>query len=589
MLPYLEYVEPRPAAWPEADFIIGNPPYMGNKRMRDAFGDGYVDALRAAYPDVPESADYVMYWWHRAALEVASGRVERAGLITTNSITQAFNRVVVADALTQGVGVSWAIPTHPWIDETGSAAVRVAMTVVERDPRSAVRLEVNDQGEVVSQTEVERLGSDLSGHADISRAASEPLLANAGLSSRGFTLVGRGFVLANDEAEDLRAVAGDSEELVRPYLSGQDLARGPRGVFVIDFGMRDEDEAREHPVFFDLVRDRVKPQRDANNRASYRDLWWRFGEPRTTLREAMGDLVEFIATPYVAKHRFFVMLDRKVAPDETIVCIASADPFVLGVLSSKIHEAWSLAAGSRLGVGNDPRYNNSLCFDPFPFPDAEGGVREAVIATVQRLHQHREQALVRDDAVTMTRMYNVVDKLRKNASLTDPERHVHEAAACGSLRDLHDQLDAAVAACYGWSWPLDTDAILDRVVALHDARRADEPRGIVQWLRPAFQEPRFAPEELVEQATALPAEEEGGRPQPKKRAWPSDALEQLGAVKDSVDAAPGTVAEIARRFRGARRDLVERHLEALCILAEVRMMEDARYHAGATARDLPLA
>ncbi|MEX0843451.1 MAG: DNA methyltransferase, partial [Gemmatimonadota bacterium] len=138
-LAYMEHVNPGQAEWPRADYIVGNPPYMGNKRMREAFGDGYVDALRAAYPEVPESADYVMYWWYRAAEEVAEGRTKRAGLITTNSITQTFNRGVVANAMDKDVGVVWAIPTHPWVDEAGSAAVRVAMTVMEREPASAVR------------------------------------------------------------------------------------------------------------------------------------------------------------------------------------------------------------------------------------------------------------------------------------------------------------------------------------------------------------------------------------------------------------------------------------------------------------------
>src|SRR5690606_25851916 len=177
-LPYMEHVNPRQAEWPEADFIVGNPPYMGNKRMREAFGDGYVDALRAAYPDVPESADYVMYWWHRAAREVAEGRTIRAGLITTNSITQTFNRGVVVKAMDEGVGVVWAIPTHPWVDEAGSAAVDVAMTVIEREPTSARRVEVDAGGQTIRQVHTQRLNADLSAHADVVTAAASPLLAN---------------------------------------------------------------------------------------------------------------------------------------------------------------------------------------------------------------------------------------------------------------------------------------------------------------------------------------------------------------------------------------------------------------------------
>jgi hypothetical protein len=121
-LPYHEYRGAQPAVWPPADFIVGNPPYMGQARMREGFGDGYVDALRAVYPDVPDSADFVMYWWHKAAEEVAAGRTIRAGLITTNTITQKQNRAVIERAVSQGAGVAWAVADHPWVDEAGSAA-----------------------------------------------------------------------------------------------------------------------------------------------------------------------------------------------------------------------------------------------------------------------------------------------------------------------------------------------------------------------------------------------------------------------------------------------------------------------------------
>ena len=350
-LPYQSYADPVRAPWPRADFIVGNPPYIGNKRMREAFGDGYVEALRRAYPEVPESADYVMYWWHRAAEEVAAGRTLRAGLITTNSITQTYNRAVVASAMERGVEVIWAVPTHPWVDEAGSAAVRVAMTVIAPARGRGVLVEVGEDAAVTSSVEVDRLNADLTAHADVARAARQPLLANAGLSSRGYTLVGRGFVLEPDEAQRVLEAEPRHREIVRPYLNGKDLAARPRGVWVIDFGLRTEDEAKSWPVLYDMLRTRVKPQRDANKRASYREYWWRFAEPRVTLREAMTGLPRFIATPYVSKHRFFTMLDSGVAPDETMVVIAHSDAFVLGVLASSIHEVWALAAGSRLGIG----------------------------------------------------------------------------------------------------------------------------------------------------------------------------------------------------------------------------------------------
>ena len=91
-VPLLTYTNPRPAVWPQADFIVGNPPFIGTARMREDLGDSYAETLRAAYPDVPESADFVLYWWHKAAELVRTGKARRFGLITTNSLTQTFAR-----------------------------------------------------------------------------------------------------------------------------------------------------------------------------------------------------------------------------------------------------------------------------------------------------------------------------------------------------------------------------------------------------------------------------------------------------------------------------------------------------------------
>src|SRR5690606_10835058 len=130
--PLERYLNPRKATWPEADFVVGNPPFIGNKRMRTALGDGYVEALRGAWPEMPESADFVMYWWHHAAQLTRHGTVERFGFITTNSIRQSFNRRVLEPHLADKklpLSLVFAIPDHPWVDTADGAAVRIAMTV----------------------------------------------------------------------------------------------------------------------------------------------------------------------------------------------------------------------------------------------------------------------------------------------------------------------------------------------------------------------------------------------------------------------------------------------------------------------------
>ncbi len=575
-LKYMEYVNPRPAEWPKADFIVGNPPYIGTSRQRDALGDGYVDSVRAAYPEIPDTADFVMYWWARAAAAVGSGITLRAGLITTNSITQAQNRAVVRHAMETGVRVIWAIANHPWRDDVNDADVRVAMTVTGRDVTIAARLiDVNELGQVEAIKSSHIIEEDLT-TSGVARAANTPLDANEGMAHRGFQLIGSGFLLTGIEAESVIAADSRSGEVIRPYLHGRDFAGRPRGLRVIDFALSTIEEARTYPVAFQRVIDRVKPERDANAREAYRRNWWRFGEPRPELRAAVLHLRRFIVTAETMRHRLFGFLDVRNAPDNKLVCIATDNATHLGYLSSAHHGAWAVAAGSRLGVGDDPVYAKRLAFDPFPFPDPSPDLRIRIGVLAERLDAHRKDAIARDERVTMTGMYNVVEKLRSGEALTSKERVVHEIAACGVLRDLHDELDGLVAEAYGWPWPMQKEEILERLVKLHDERVEEEKRGQIRWLRPDYQIPRFAPAGTpatlgIPDAPAAAAEPVALRP------WPATAVEQLAAIGALVGQEPRLADDIGAAFAGAKRELVARHLETLALMGEIAMDGEGRY------------
>jgi len=577
-LPYLVYSGARPAEWPDADFIIGNPPYMGRWRQREEFGDGYVDALRAAYPEVPDDADFVMYWWYRAAREVTDGSTLRAGLITTNLIRQKQQRGLVEAAQSAGANIIWAVGDHPWVDEVGAADVRVSLTVVACGGADATEVEVDNEGRVTSQRRVARLNSNLKAGADLPRATKEPLLANKGLSSNGFNVVGRGFLLGPDEAASLLESDPRHRDIIRPHLSGRDLASRARGVWIIDFGLRGEDEAREYPVLFDLVRTRVKPQRDANNDRAARERWWQFARNREAFRDGTKGLSRFIATPYVAKHRYFVFLPKGTAPDDTLRVIASDEPTLLGVLSSRIHTTWAVAAGGRLGVGNDPRYNQTLCFWTFPFPNLDKELRNSVGTLAQRIDKHRWAAMEGSSPAALTRIYNVLEKLRAGESLTPAEREVHDRAACGVLLDLHNELDALVAEAYGWPWPMERDEILQRLVDLHDERVEEERAGKVRWLRPEYQIPRFGKDIEVPPGELDLGEEPVPTPAVPTMPWPSTTIEQIGALQDLLKRSPSTLAEAVSAFKGARRDQVERHLGTLVMMGEAWTDTEGVYH-----------
>ncbi|MDP3514730.1 MAG: hypothetical protein Q8S20_18465 [Sulfuritalea sp.] len=596
------YRNPRQAAWPAADVVVGNPPFIGAKYLRDALGDGYADALRGAWPAVPESADFVMYWWHHAAQFVAQGRLARFGFITTNSITQTFNRRVVQGALDQGLHLAFAVPDHPWVDSADGAAVRIAMTVAAPGAGEGrlcnVSAEREGKGEGLEVELAERSGrihADLKVGADVT--AAQALRANGGISSPGFKLHGAGFIVTPEEAARLEA-----DVPIKPYRNGRDLTDRPRGVSVIDLYGHDSDEVRRRwPTTYQWVLERVKPERDHNNRASYRDNWWIFGEPRSDLRPALFGLSRYIATVVTAKHRVFQFLDAAIAPDDALIAIAESDAYFLGVLSSRTHVVWALAQGGTLE--DRPRYNKSRCFETFPFPVATPEQQARIRDLAEQIDAHRKRVLAAHAELTLTGLYNVLARVgagdTANATpLNAKEKVIHEKGLVAVLKQLHEELDAAVLDAYGWHDLIgragDEQTLLARLVALNTERRAEEAQGHVRWLRPEFQNPQAAQaaiglesggsgrssvgkSEKSDEATSLPAPARV----PLLQAWPQTLPEQLAAVArilaDSSTAQ--TETQLAANFsgRGRWKSRLPDIIKALEALGRARRLDDGRW------------
>lgn len=567
-VPVMHFVNPRKATWPDVDFIVGNPPFIGKVGVASSLGEGYVEALRAAYDgDVADSADYVMYWWARAARAVAEKRVERFGFVTTNSLRYSFNRRIVSSALTdsQPVHLCFAIPDHPWVDSESAAAVRIAMTVGAADCGDGVLASVDHEesrGDDVPFVSLVlshgRIQADLSIGADVSGAAA--LRANDGLTSNGVMLGGRGFLVE----------AGGTESVLRPITNSNDIVQRSRRAWVIDFFGLSLEEARvTAPAAFQRVLERVKPLRDVNRRASYRDRWWIFSEPRSQVRRLLQDLPWYIGTPETAKHRVFVRLEGGTIPEHPLIAIGVDDFAFLGVLSSRIHIVWALAAGGRLGVGNDPRYNKTRCFEPFPFPVTTPSGHERIGDLAKVLDSHRKRQQDEHPDLTITGMYNVLEKLRTGETLTDREKTVHEHGLVSVLKQIHDDLDAAVFDAYGWPHDLTDEQILERLVALNAERAAEERRGLVRWLRPEFQNPGGAVAATQPELIGT-ADPDASVSVPAARAvkWPSRLPEQVSLVRGLIarGEASWSVEEIASQFKGGRREAVASILDSLAAL-----------------------
>ena len=574
------YVKPRAAKWPKADFIVGNPPFIGGNDVRPRLGDGYFQALFAT-TDVPESADFVMHWWDKAALAVRKGLTRRFGLVTTNSITQVFSRRVIGNYLEgkDRLSLSFAIPNHPWVDEKDGAAVRIAMTVAEKGKLDGLLMTVTDESAAPENISFSTLrgsiGTDLRVGAGVAETGA--LKSNLGLAAKGIIFLGDAFLLSPDEQSDF--VFSEADHWIKGYVSGRDLTTRSRNMKIIDVDHLEEFSLREnHPQIYQRLFTLVKPFRDQDRDRARREMWWKFGRRNTELRSALGSLNRYIATTETSRRRVFQFIDCPTLPDQTVIAIAIDDAFLLGVLSSRIHARWALIAGGRLGVGDDPRYNKTRCFDPFPFPsDVPQHLRDRIRVETEALDSLRKRVLADNPELTLTKLYNVLEALRANRPLTDAEREIHDSGLVTLIRQHHDAIDALVAEAYGWPADLTDEEILVRLVGLNKQRAAEEAKGHIRWLRPEYQAPDYAApvNQRLDLGEAIGALPDNIIP------WPASLPDQVSAVQSVLagSSSPLAAQDVARAFKGKRAATVRPVLDALTGIGMARRLTDGRYAA----------
>ena len=614
------YPNARRPDWPEAEYIVGNPPFIGGKDVRARLGDGYAETLWKVHKHVNPSADFVMYWWDRAA-EILARKgtpLRRFGFVTTNSITQVFQRRVVERHLAARgpISLSMAIPDHPWTKATrDAAAVRIAMTVAAAGSHDGKLREVihesgldTDDPTVVLDEKAGKINSDLTVGIDVTKAGE--LRANAALSSPGVKLHGDGFIVTPHEAEHLglRRRPG-LEKHIQSYRNGRDLTSHPRGVMVIDlFGLGADEVRWQFPEVYQHLAQTVRTQRQStfdksNTRDAkeYLDRWWTFGKPRQELRPALAGLSRYIVTGETMKHRIFQFLDGAILPDNMLVAIAVNEPTLLGILSSRIHVVWALRAGGWLGVGNDPRYSKSRCFDPFPFPDLDDPagseparlpfeeaqkLKARIDALAEELDATRKRVLDEHPDLTLTKLYNVLERLRAIQAgdadatvlpLTSQEEDIRDHGLVLIIKELHDRIDAAVFEAYGWPADLSDEEILARLVALNKVRAAEEARGKVRWLRPDYQIPKFGTP--AEKEKQLEAELVTEAKAVQKPSLPAGAVERTAAVFAALAEAdePMDATMLATTFKQGKR--VEKQVGAtLAALSRMGHLSTADGH-----------
>ena len=463
--------------WPESDVVIGNPPFLGDRVMRGGLGNEYTERLRRTYRgSVASSADLVCYWFHKAGRLIEDGKIARAGLVATNSIRGGKNRHVLDRIVTNGV-IFDAWSDEPWVID--GAAVRVSL-VCFAGKKANLPVSLNNEEAKCIHADLSAGGIDLT---KATRIAANRDVAFLGVNKNGaFDIPG---VIAR---QWLRLPSNPNgrpnSDVLKPRVVGKDIVRRSSDQWIVDFGSSmTEVEAALYEAPFAHIEDHVKPIRASNRIKQLRERWWRHWRPRPAMWRALGGLTRFIVTPTVAKHRLFVWLYAGTCPDHQLIVIARDDDVTFGILHSRFHEVWSLRLGTSLE--DRPRYTPTTAFETFPFPAglspdipaadfADNPHAIAISEAARRLVELRDRWLnpqelvdwvdepvpgypkrpvARDDeagkqlkARTLTKLYNSRPKW---------------------LSNVHADLDAAVAAAYGWDAGISQEDALANLLALN--------------------------------------------------------------------------------------------------------------------------
>jgi hypothetical protein len=456
--------------WPEVDVIVGNPPFLGTKKMRGELGVKYVSQLHQLYEGrIPGFSDLVCYWFEKARAHLESGKVKRVGLLATNSIRLGKNRRVLERIKDTG-DIFFAQSDRPW--QLDGAAVRVSMVGFD---------DGTERERLLDDKPVEAITADLKNSQFVIKDAKQ-LPENANISFLG-DVKGGSFDIPSSLAQEMLNGEpnpnGKSNALVlKPTANADDITGIWRDMWIIDFGVNMPlDEARQYIKPFEYIERVVKPEREKGKPT--RSEWWLHMRPGVSMRQALAPLKRFIATPTVSKHRLFVWMTTDILPSHLLVAIAREDDYFFGVLHSRLHELWSLRMGTSLE--DRPRYTPTTTFETFPFPFVPGKEDftdprvQAVSAAAKALHEERHAWLNEREGAdskdrTLTNLYNALDAHRGKA--TTKKLKPAAVAFAPRLAALHDALDAAVCAAYGWDAAIlsDDEAMLRALLDLNAAR-----------------------------------------------------------------------------------------------------------------------
>lgn len=438
------------AQWPDADYIIGNPPFLGAKDMLTELGAEYTNRLRRTYAgELVGAVDLCCYWFEQARAQVAAGKARRAGLLATQAIRFSSNRRTL-ERIKESGDIFAAYDDLEWKpEEPGSAAVHVSIVCFDDGSETAKTLNDNPATDIDTR---------LTDAVHLDRAQKLP--QNADICFEGVKKGGP-FDLTPQYAALMLADSNPNgkpnSDVVKRYVIGRDLNGKPQERWLIDFGTMPESDAKLYAMPYQHCLTHVKPQRAGNREKRLREQWWQHRRSGNDVKQVIAPLARYVGTCQVSKHRVFHFIDADITPDCTIDTFGREDDHFLGILESRFHKIWTAAIGTQLRENESGRrYIISECFEKFPFPTPAESQRQAVAQAARTLDDQRRNVCQPNGIYrrSMTSLYN-----------ENPPW----------LQTAHAELNAAVADAYGWPADLEDDEILRQLVRLNLSGEAGAP------------------------------------------------------------------------------------------------------------------
>jgi type II restriction/modification system DNA methylase subunit YeeA len=473
---------PTEPQWPEVDFIVGNPPFLGGSKLWEELGREYQQQLWSVYKGrVPGFADLCCYWFEKARRQIEEGKCKRAGLLATQAIRGGANREVLARIKETG-DIFFGVSDSDWV--LNGANVHISMAGFDSG---------EETNRVLDGQPVAAINANLTALSDVTLA--QPLKENKALCFMGpspkapFDISEK---LALGMLGSPNPTGAANSDVTRPVASAVDLVGKNREQWTLDFASLSFDDAINYAAPFAYLKTTVFPVR-GNNPKQNNSNWWQYERPRIEMRKALTGLSRFLVTPAVAKHRIFVWHGSEYLCNQGTLVFARDDDYFFGVLHSRLHEVWSLRLGTRLE--DRPRYTPTTCFETFPFPQPTSEQREAIADAAKVLDTLRSNWLSPSE-------WTREEVLEFPGSVDGPwARYVHDADSRGIgivryprrvakdailaknlvrrtltnlynerpawLDNAHRKLDAAVLAAYGWELDLSDEQILEKLLALN--------------------------------------------------------------------------------------------------------------------------